>query len=94
MSYGTGTANIAGALGDDGKYHSQIAVTAPTGKFVVAGSFFYDTTVTGSPEVWVKENAHRGFNGGSSFLPTQYEVAVAADVAGTLYVYVVTDDIP
>lgn len=82
-----------GATAVDNRWHASRTVTAPTGYFVVSGSWIYDTPSI-LTEVSVLEDAHRSFNGGSDNLPTEYEVSVGATAAGTLYVYAVCRELP
>lgn len=93
MSYITISNYSTAATAGDGRWYAQTSVTAPSGYFVVSGSWNYDTLSTAT-EVTPYRDAHRGFSGGSGALPTQYEVGLGANASGTLYVYAVCDLIP
>lgn len=91
--YVKATNSTTAATAGDGRWHAVRSVAAPSGYFVVSGSWVYDTP-SSLTQVSVLEDAHRSFNGGTENLPTEYEVSVSADASGILYVYVVCRELP
>lgn len=92
MSFTVISTSIASSANGSGDHYANAALTAPSGKFVVSGSWWYDNLNGANADVRPNMDRHAGFTRGANFLPGQYEVSVKADEPGTLYVYAICED--